>query len=70
MNDADIEMAELEYAANREARLRRKGICAHGAYQGPPGPPNKPTSVFTCFDCGKVFQTEEELHEERQEILA
>ena len=69
IQDADIEMAELTAAANRESRLRKRGICTHGWIQGPPGPWNKPTKVWTCLHCGKVFQSEEDLMENRRELL-
>lgn len=69
IQDADIEMAELTAAANKESRLRKRGICAHGWIQGPPGPWNKPTTVWTCQDCGKVFQSENDLMEERRNLL-
>ena len=65
MNDADIEMAELTAAANHESRLRRKAICAHGACRV-----RRAQSKATCADCGKVFDTEADLHEERQEVLS
>lgn len=61
VQDADIEMAELTAAANRDASLRRKGLCRHSWLQGPPGPAHKPTKVWTCHHCGKVFQSEAEL---------
>lgn len=63
LQDADIEMRELEQAANRVHKARKRGICDHSWYQGPPGPPNAPTNVFTCHHCGEVFQTESELWE-------
>lgn len=68
--DADLEMHTLTQAANRESRLRKKGICCHGSLQCPPGPPGKPTNVVTCRDCGKVFATEREAYQERQELLS
>lgn len=64
IQDADIEMADLQEAANREARLKRKGICTHGHLQGPPGKPK-----VTCLNCGKVFADFEEAYEARAEAL-
>jgi len=59
--DADFEQRALEDAANASAARRRRGICDHGWTQGPPGQASSPTTVWTCLDCGKVFQTEAEL---------
>lgn len=67
--DADLEAAALNEAANRETRLKRRGICAHGWLQGPPGPKHAPTKVCTCLDCGKTWATTDEAHEERRLIL-
>ena len=67
IQDADIEMADLQREAGRLARLRKLGFCGHGWVQGPPGPVRKPTSVWTCLDCGKVFETEAELIEDGRE---
>jgi len=69
LQDADLEMAGLQATANREARLRRKGICSHGWLQCPPGPPDKPTTVVTCLHCGQVFKTEAEAYEAKREAL-
>lgn len=68
--DADIEMAQLQAVANRESRLWKRGICAHGWLQGPPGPATAPTTVWTCLYCGKTWATEAECRAEREEILA
>ncbi len=67
--DSDLEMTELTAAANRESWLRKRGICTHGWRQGPPGPASKPTTVWTCLDCGQVFQSEAEMETARQEAL-
>lgn len=67
IQDADIEMADLQREIGRLARLRKLGYCDHGWYQGPPGPAGNPTSVFTCHHCGKVFKTEAELIEDGRE---
>lgn len=61
--DADLEMAELQAAANHESRLRKMGICTHSWYKAPTGQP------ATCNHCGKVFPTEAHLLEERREAL-
>ena len=68
--DADIEMAQLTRAANRESRLRKRGICTHSWFQGPPGPTTNPTNVYTCHHCGKVFKTQDELMADRNKALA
>lgn len=69
IQDADIEMASLVEAANRERRLRKRGICTHGSLQCPPGHRDRPTNVCTCLNCGKVWPTVEEAYAERREIL-
>ena len=69
LQDADIEMAELTATANREAALRKRGICAHSWRQGPPGPWNAPRSDWKCLDCGRTFKTAEEMDDERREAL-
>lgn len=56
--DADLETAALHRHANRLARLRRRGICAHGWIKG-----------LLCRDCGKTFNTAAELEAERRNIL-
>lgn len=65
MNDSDIEMAELQSAANHESKLHRAGICAHGWLQGTPGE----EGPCTCLYCGKVFATNQDAYDERREIL-
>ena len=62
--DADIEMAELNATADREAALRHQGYCTHSYRQG-----GLPGGLTKCLDCGKVA-TEEDLDEERQELLS
>jgi hypothetical protein len=69
IQDADIEMRDLQASANRETRLRRQGICTHGWLQCPPGPASKPTKVVTCLHCGQTWATEDEAHEARREAL-
>ena len=61
IQDADIEMAQLNTAAHRERRLKKMGICCHGWYETRP--------VVKCRDCGKVFKSEDELNWERREAL-
>lgn len=67
MNDADIEMADLQSAANHESSLRRKGICSHGWFQGTTGQPNGPAK---CNHCGKQFASVADLMDERAELMA
>jgi len=64
MNDADIEMAHLNAAADHESRLARKGICAHGHCQT-----DQRTGECRCLYCGRVFADFEALADERDEIL-
>ncbi len=61
--DADIEMADLQRSAAREARLKKAGICTHGWYQAKYGQP------AVCLECGKVFACESDLNDERRENL-
>jgi len=63
LQDADLESAELNRQASREARLKRKGICTHGWLSAPAGKPCK------CNDCGKTWESVELAYEERREIL-
>ena len=69
MNDADWETAELQDQANFEQELKRQGHCAHPARQGIDGANLFNGGFFRCMDCGKVA-TDEELEEERQDLLA
>jgi hypothetical protein len=62
LNDADIEMAELEAAGRRSSALRKRGICDHGWLQV-----GEPT---TCLHCGKSFPNADAAYEERREILS
>jgi len=66
-NDADLATLDATNTANHIARLRRKGICAHGWRQGA-GSPDNLDGESTCLDCGKVA-TWGELEEERAELL-
>jgi len=61
--DADIEMAQLEAAAARDARLLKAGRCPHTWIQGPPGPPSAPRRDYLCHHCGATFATREELEQ-------
>lgn len=61
LTDADQEMAALEAAGRRDARLRARGVCSHGWIQGAPG--NDPglfdRSPVRCLHdgCGATFAT-------------
>lgn len=65
LQDADLEMGELTRQANREARLRRLGICAH-SWHGPVviGQPAR-----KCHHCGEVFADEAALEQSRRNAL-
>lgn len=69
LQDADLEMAALTRAANREARLRKQGKCAHSWLQGPPGPASEPRTDVLCLHCGKTFPTFEDAYAERRAVL-
>jgi hypothetical protein len=60
LRDADIEMWELEEAANHEAALKKIGKCPHSW---------RNSRTCECYDCGKKFNSIEEMDEERFEIL-
>ena len=64
MNDADIEMAQLQEVADHSSALARNGLCTHGWYKAPVGEP------ATCLHCGKVFLNAADLWDERSELLA
>jgi len=51
LQDADIEMADLNATADRHARLAAKGICTHGWLQTRP--------IVKCKDCGQEFASVE-----------
>lgn len=61
--DADFEMRELTAQANREARLRKRGICTHSWMHAPDVGP------ATCHHCGKVWPSSAEAWAEREQIL-
>ena len=54
-NDADIEQHQLEQAGDRIAALKAQGICLHGHLQ---------TKEFRCLECGKTWDSEEEMYSE------
>ena len=65
LQDADIEMHDLEQAARHQSALKRKGICVHGWRKIG----QWPDKTCTCLDCGRVFATEADCDEETREIL-
>ena len=52
MNDADLEMLELERIGNISYKLKKKGICSHGSRIGNGWVDND--EPVTCRDCGKI----------------
>lgn len=62
MNDADIEMAELEAFGNAAAAARAAGRCTHGSGQGfnPEFAPHLRPGQVQCRDCSVVFDSDEE----------
>ena len=65
LQEADLEMAGLEAQANREAALRRAGICTHSWI----GPVELGKPARVCRHCNQVFKNEAELEESRREAL-
>ena len=63
IQDADIEMADLEDAGNRAAALQKRGICSHGWYQG------KPDDSIVCRDCGTAFPNAQAHEDARADML-
>jgi hypothetical protein len=57
VQDADIEMADLEASAARSSARAKRGICDHGWTQG------KPDGTVVCLHCGHVFASQEEAYE-------
>jgi hypothetical protein len=53
IQDADIEMMELEEAARRAKELRDAGHCDHG-WSGPKEDGN-PDGEFVCYYCGHTW---------------
>lgn len=66
--DADIEMADLEQSAERDAQLRKAGICVHGWTQGGVDAAGTPRSgrCAKCLDCGRIFASDDDLEHSRQ----
>ncbi len=62
MNDADVEMTQLEYTGDRATYLKRKGICLHGQAFTPDHGPSK------CLECGKEFPSAGHFWAERDEL--
>jgi hypothetical protein len=60
----DAAQAKLEAAGRKLDALRKRGICAHGWMQGPPG-----KAVLTCLDCGREFISRDEHEAARREAL-
>lgn len=67
-NDADIEMAGLQAEANRNAKLRKRGICTHGWVQSGVDASGKPMSgtCAKCHDCGRIFSSYDALEYSRE----
>jgi hypothetical protein len=59
--DADMQMAELQRLGRRAAKLKKQGVCVHGAWRA--------TVPAVCKDCGKSFANEAELMAERNRLL-
>ena len=72
MNDADIQMAQLERQGARAAAARKRGQCAHTSRQLHGNPWNgrwfDDTVLATCGDCGK-HATQSELDEDMHNII-
>lgn len=79
--DADIEMAELIYEANRRARLEAQGICTHQGVEGrgdgngplPGGLYREsqrdiPVGHLKCHGCGSLFESDEAWHAARNRV--
>ena len=60
LQDADLEMRDLQDAAARAERFRRAGICDH-PWTGRHG------GGFICHACKAVFATEKEMEASREE---
>lgn len=74
--DADIEQAEFEAEGNRIAALRRRGVCTHDSgvsYRDPAVYPEqeglKPGQLRCTDGCGRVFNSEADWHDARNEAL-
>ena len=55
LQDADLDTMDLEDAANREAVLKRRGICCHGWSM------RDAQGRQVCKLCGKAYATADEL---------
>ena len=60
-NDADIEQHNLEQAGDQLASLKRMGICLHGHI-------NIDTRKCLDPDCGKTWETQEEMFQEIDDL--
>lgn len=60
--DADMLTAQFDAIARQERKLRKQGLCTHGARQG------LPNGLTECRYCHKVA-TAETLDDERRELL-
>jgi len=61
--DADIEMADLQDIADREDRLRAKGICCHGSLH------TFDDGTCECCDCGEKFNGTGDAWDARDNLL-
>lgn len=61
LNDADIEMNELNREADRISEIE-KTHCTHGWRQGSPS-----GGSVKCLNCGKIFKSWDEIEEESRE---
>jgi len=69
LQDADLEMNELNRLANQESTLKKNGKCTHGWRQTGMGLIGQvPLGKTKCLECGKI-STWEELEEERKSLL-
>lgn len=77
--DADIEMAELTELGHRIGDLNRQGICTHNGWVSRPANGQiyypvqaelKPGQVACSEECGRIFDSEEELLNERAALLS
>lgn len=69
IQDGDFEEAELYASADREARLKRHGICTHGHRQGFNGQDYMAPGQVQCLECKVIFQSEVDIEASRQEAL-
>lgn len=75
--DADIETAQLQERARREDALKRRGVCTHGAGWwtriGEKIWEEKdrlvPIGGARCNGCGRIFETEQDLIDDRNDKL-